>query len=89
MSDIKVRGPKGCAKTLSFSGESYSVDKRGLFTVPYEAWEQLQRHGFVVDGADDEAASAVDPADQVAAEVTAAVEAVEAEKAAAAGSAQS
>lgn len=81
MSDIKVRGPKGCAKTLSFGGESYSSDKKGYFTVPFEAWEQLQRHGFVVDGSDD-APDVVDPADQVAAEVAAAVEAVEAERAA-------
>lgn len=86
MSDVQVRGPKGCAKTLSFGGETFTADKKGIFTVPIEAAEHLRRHGFSVEG-EDEASPASDAADQVAAEVAAAVEAVEAERAA--GGAQS
>jgi hypothetical protein len=50
MSDIKVRGPKGCADTLSHAGQSYQADKKGIFTVPVEAHEHLLRHGFVAVG---------------------------------------
>ena len=50
MSDIKMRGPKGCADTLSHAGESYSADKKGVFTVPVDAYESLLRHGFVAVG---------------------------------------
>ena len=53
MSDIKVRGPKGCAKTLSFDGQTYTAGKQSVFTVPYEAWDHLQRHGFSIDGQDE------------------------------------
>lgn len=54
MSDIQIRGPKGCGKTLSFAGDSYAADKKGVFSVPSEAWEQLQRHGFKVEGQPDD-----------------------------------
>ena len=50
MDTITLRGPKGCAGTLSFGGETYTGTKKGIFIVPTEAAEQLQRHGFVVDG---------------------------------------
>jgi len=50
MSDIKARGPKGSADTLSFDGETYSADKKGVFTVPAEAAEHLKRHGFELIG---------------------------------------
>jgi hypothetical protein len=50
MSDIKVRGPKGCANTLSFGGAEYQADKKGIFTVPVEAHESLLRHGFIAVG---------------------------------------
>lgn len=50
MSDIKMRGPEGCADSLSFGGQSYAVGKRGIFTVPVEAYEHLTRHGFVAVG---------------------------------------
>jgi hypothetical protein len=49
MANIKMRGPKACADSLSFGGESYS-GKKGVFEVPAEAAEHLKRHGFVVDG---------------------------------------
>lgn len=46
MSEIKVRGPEGCGKTLSFGGETYTADKKGFFNVPSEAAEALRLHGF-------------------------------------------
>lgn len=46
MSEIKVRGPKGCAKTISHAGKTYEADKRGVFSVPRDFAEHLQRHGF-------------------------------------------
>lgn len=50
MSYIKVRGPEGCADTLSFDGQSYQADKKGVFTVPVEAHAHLIRHGFTAIG---------------------------------------
>lgn len=50
MSDIKMRGPKGCADTLSFDGQPYAADKKGVFTVPVEAHAHLLRHGFEAIG---------------------------------------
>jgi len=50
MSDIKMRAPKDAAQTLSFAGETYSADKRGIFTVPVEAFDHLTRHGFIAVG---------------------------------------
>lgn len=50
MSDIKMRGPEGCADTLSHDGKTYSVGRKGVFTVPFEAYELLTRHGFVAVG---------------------------------------
>lgn len=50
MSDIKMRGPKDCADSLSFDGQSYAADKKGTFTVPVEAYESLQLHGFTAIG---------------------------------------
>lgn len=50
MSDIKMRGPKDCADSLSFDGQSYSADRKGIFTVPVGAHESLLRHGFVAVG---------------------------------------
>jgi hypothetical protein len=74
MSEIQVRGPKGCAKTLSFDGKSYSANKQGIFSVPSESWEHLQRHGFKVDGQEEEVVTETD-------EERAAREAAEAEAA--------
>lgn len=74
MSDITMRGPKGCANTLSFGGQSYSA-KKGLFTVPAEAAEHLKRHGFTVDG---EEVAEID--EQRAAREAAEAEAAEAER---------
>jgi len=78
MSNIKIRGPKGCGATLSFAGKEYKADKKGLFTVPYEALEHLRLHGFSVDG---------DPEPEETDEERAAREAAEAEAAAAAAKA--
>jgi len=50
MSNVPVRGPQGCAKTLSFGGETITANKRGVFLVPAEAAEHLKRHVFVIDG---------------------------------------
>lgn len=50
MSDAKMKAPDESAQTLSFGGEIYSMDKRGVFTVPAEAVETLKRHGFTVVG---------------------------------------
>lgn len=50
MSDIKMRGPKDCADTLSHAGETYSADKKGIFTVPVEAYDALRLHGFIAVG---------------------------------------
>lgn len=80
MSDAQMRGPKGCAKTLSFGGQTYTAQK-GIFTVPVEAVAHLKYQGFTVDGTEDAVpAGGSTAADQVAAEVTAAVEAIEAEQ---------
>lgn len=49
MSDIKMRGPEGCANTLSFGGETFTA-KKGVFTIPVEAFEHLRRHGFTAIG---------------------------------------
>lgn len=46
MGEIKMRGPKGCADSLSYGGRNFSADKRGVFTVPESAREELERHGF-------------------------------------------
>ena len=43
---IPMRGPTGCAPTLSHEGKTYAADKLGLFAVPIEAVEILVRHGF-------------------------------------------
>lgn len=48
MSDIKMRGPRGCADSLSYGGRTFMADKRGAFTVPESAREELARHGFQV-----------------------------------------
>lgn len=63
MSDITMRGPKACANTLSFDGQTYT-SKKGIFTVPAEAAEHLKRHGFTVDGEEvaDEPTAPVAPA---------------------------
>ena len=50
MADIKMRGPEDCGSTLSFGTETYSADKKGIFTVPFEAYEPLLRHGFKAVG---------------------------------------
>lgn len=59
MSEAKMRGPEGCAPECSHAGQTYSADKRGVFTVPVEAVDLLKRHGFTVVG---EAAPAPAPA---------------------------
>lgn len=46
MSEIKVRGPEGCGKTISYGGETFTADKKGFFSVPSEAAEALKLHGF-------------------------------------------
>ena len=48
MSDIRMRGPEGCANTLHWGGQTYTADKRGEFTIPEAAKDDLLRHGFVV-----------------------------------------
>ena len=50
MSDIKMRGPEGCAASLSHDGQTYTADRKGVFTVPVEAYESLVRHGFTAIG---------------------------------------
>lgn len=50
MSDIKMRGPEGCADSLSFADQPYTADKKGVFTVPVEAYESLVLHGFTAIG---------------------------------------
>jgi len=86
MSNIKVRGPKGCATTLSFAGKEYKADKKGLFAVPYEALEHLRLHGFAVDGDPEAEETDEERAAREAAEKEA--EAAAAAKAAADGGAQ-
>lgn len=46
--EIQMRGPQGCAPTISHGGKTISADKRGIFSVPREAIEDLVRHGFKV-----------------------------------------
>lgn len=89
MSGITVRGPKGCAKTLSHDGKTYTANKQGVFSVPSEAWEHLQRHGFKVDGQEEEPETETEEqrAAREAAEAEAAAKAAE-EAAKAAGGAQ-
>ena len=50
MSDIKMRGPTGASSTLSHDGNTFKADKKGVFTVPFEAYEILSRHGFTAIG---------------------------------------
>lgn len=50
MSDIKMRGPEDCASTLSFDGQTYSADKKGIFTVPVDAYGLLLVQGFTAVG---------------------------------------
>jgi hypothetical protein len=50
MSDIKMRGPEDCADTVSFADTTYTADKKGVFTVPDEAYESLLLHGFTAIG---------------------------------------
>ena len=45
---IPMRGPKDCAPTLSHGGKTITADKFGVFAVPVEAVETLQRQGFRV-----------------------------------------
>lgn len=83
MSDIKMRGPEGCANTLSFGGETFTA-KKGVFTVPVEAFEHLKRHGFTAIGqpkTDEELAE--EERQRAAAEEAARPEAEKAERAAA------
>lgn len=42
----KLKGPKNSAPSLSFGGIRYEADAAGVFEVPDEAVETLQRHGF-------------------------------------------
>lgn len=79
MSDIKIRGPEGCGKTLSYGGQTFTADKKGFFSVPSEAAEALKLHGF---------RSSTDPDDGETDEQRAAREAAEAEAAAAAEAAR-
>lgn len=44
--EVKIKGPKGCAPTLSWHGRSFEADKRGVFTVPEEAVVVFEAHGF-------------------------------------------
>lgn len=45
--DALVTAPLS-AGTLSYRGQTYQADKRGVFTVPEEAVPELIRHGFTV-----------------------------------------
>ncbi len=46
-STIRMRGPQGCAPTLSLEGREIRAEK-GVFVVPASARETLERHGFKV-----------------------------------------
>jgi hypothetical protein len=50
MSDIKLSGPKDCADSLSFDGQTYIADKKGIFTVPEEAYGPFIAQGFTAVG---------------------------------------
>lgn len=43
---MKIKGPKGCAESLSWRGKEYRADKRGVFDVPDDAVKELSHHGF-------------------------------------------
>jgi hypothetical protein len=45
--DVLVTAPL-CAGSLSYRGQTYQADKRGMFRVPEEAVPELIRHGFTV-----------------------------------------
>lgn len=45
--DALVTAPL-CAGTLSYRGQTYRADKRGVFRVPEEAVPEILRHGFSV-----------------------------------------
>lgn len=44
--EVKIKGPKGCADSLSWRGQPFEADKRGVFAVPEEAAAELAVHGF-------------------------------------------
>jgi hypothetical protein len=50
MSDIKMQGPDNCANSLSWGGNEYQANKKGVFTVPAEAYGELLLHNFVAIG---------------------------------------
>lgn len=45
--EARITAPLSAA-TLSWRGETYQADKRGVFTVPDEAVAELLRHGFTL-----------------------------------------
>lgn len=45
---IRMRGPQGCAPTLSLEGREIRADKGGIFSIPLHALETFLRHGFKV-----------------------------------------
>jgi hypothetical protein len=50
MSDIKMIGPDNCAPTVSWNGQDFAANKKGVFTVPVEAYADLLQHDFVAIG---------------------------------------
>ena len=50
MSDIKMKGPQDCASTVSWGGNDYTANGKGVFTVPVEAYSDLLDHDFIAVG---------------------------------------
>lgn len=44
--EVRIKGPKGCAASLSWRGARFEADKHGVFTVPEQAADELAAHGF-------------------------------------------
>jgi hypothetical protein len=42
--NVKVKAPKGCT-SMSWGGEEFTVNKKGIASVPAEAVEDLRAHG--------------------------------------------
>lgn len=50
---LKMKAPRGNKSGASYDGKFYPVEK-GFVTVPDEAVEALQNHGFAPEDADEE-----------------------------------
>ena len=42
----KIVGPEGCGDHLSFGGQTFEADEKGIFEVPPAAANELAAHGF-------------------------------------------